>query len=277
MPAFATRALIFIGVLLAAVFVFAQFLRRTSMFYPSRYPLGNWDTAGFAPAPKDVWFQASDSVRLNGWIFEATDKNAPLIVWCHGNGGNICERAPAAAEIARRGVSVFLFDWRGYGRSAGSPTEDNLYKDASAAYRFATMQLGVPPERIVMYGESLGGPYAAYVASRNQTRAVIIENSFPSLADLGNTLYHPIPLGWCAPFAMTTARWLNQAKVPVLVMHGRRDRVIPFALGRKLYDDLHVPKRMLVSDVADHDEISATDPERYYESVTSFARNPGGS
>src|SRR4029453_3493083 len=100
--------------------------------------------------------------------------------------------------------------------------------------------------RIVLYGESLGGPYAAYVAKeRKGVQAVIIENSFPSLLALGNALYR---MGWTAPFALRTSRWLNEAGVPVLVMHGTRDQVIPYALGKQLYDELRVPKEMLTAD-----------------------------
>ena len=122
-----------------------------------------------------------------------------------------------------------------------------------------------------MYGESLGGPYAAFVAKQRKVRRVVIENSFPSLAALGNAIYRPIPLGWFAPQAMLTARWLNDAGVPVLVLHGRRDQVIPFFLGQRLYDGLRVPKEMVVSDTAGHCEIPSVDPEKYYGAVVRFA------
>jgi fermentation-respiration switch protein FrsA (DUF1100 family) len=112
------------------------------------------------------------------------------------------------------------------------------------------------------------------VAKERKVRCVIIENSFPSLAALGNALYRPIPLGWSAPFALTTTRWLNAAGVPVLVMHGRRDAVIPFALGMELYDGLRVRKEMLVSDTAGHCEIPSVEPDRYYDTVVRFIRHP---
>lgn len=249
-------------VAVALLYVYAQSVRRTSMFYPSRD--GDWT------AHADEWFTAGDGVRLHGWLFRAADPGAPLIVWCHGNADTIRTRAPMAAELARRGVSVFLFDWRGYGRSEGTPTEEALYADALAAHDHAAKSFGAPS--IVMYGESLGGPYAAYVASRRKVRGVIIENSFPSLLHLGNALYAPLPIGWFAPRAMTTTKWLNAAGVPVLVMHGRRDAVIPFRLGQRLFDDLRVPKEMLVSDGAGHCEIPTADAERYYDAVVRFAR-----
>lgn len=260
----AARAAVFVAlVVLVLLYAFAQYARRTSMFFPERG--GDWS------AHADEWFTASDGVRLHGWLFRAADAGAPMIVWCHGNGGNIIDRAAVARELARRGVSVFLFDWRGYGRSEGAASEKALYLDALAAHDHAVQKLNAPV--IVLYGESLGGPYAAFVASQRKVRSVIIENSFPSLTAVGNALYRPLPLGWFVPGAMTTVRWLNAAGVPVLVMHGRRDAVIPFALGRQLFDQLRVPKEMLVSDFAGHCEIPSTEPQRYYETVVRFARH----
>ena len=263
----AARIGIFLAIILILAYLFAQYARHTSMFFPSRD--GSWTRAY---GQQDIWFNARDGTRLNGWLFRAREPDAPFIVWCHGNAGNIIDRAPVAAELARRGLSVFLFDWRGYGRSEGHPSEDALYDDALAAYAFAVKSLGAQPQSLVMYGESLGGPYAAYVAKERKVRRVIMENSFPSLAALGNAIYRPIPLGWFAPRAMTTLRWLNAAGVPVLVLHSRADQVIPFVLGQQLYDGLRVPKEMVVSDTAAHCEMPTAEPEKYYGAVVRFAK-----
>ena len=262
----AARIGIFLAVILIAAYLFAQYARHTSMFFPSRE--GDWSAAD---GHQEVWFRSRDGVRLNGWLYRAREPNAPLIVWCHGNAGNITDRAPTAAEFARRGLSVFLFDWRGYGRSEGRPAENALYDDALAAYDFAVQSLGASPQSLVMYGESLGGPYAAYVTTRRKVHRVIMENSFPSLAALGNAIYRPVPLGWFAPRAMTTLRWLNQAGLPVLVLHSRADQVIPFSLGQQLYDGLRVPKEMVISDTAAHCEMPSSEPEKYYGAVVRFA------
>jgi fermentation-respiration switch protein FrsA (DUF1100 family) len=264
-------ALRFTLLLTVALFLFAQIVRRTGMFFPERYPQGMWDARLTAP-PTDVTFRTDDGVMLHGWLFRAAG-NTPLMIWFHGNGGNITERAPLAVELAKRGVTVLLFDWRGFGKSEGSPSESGLYHDALAAYDFAVHDLH--PASIALYGESLGGPYAAYVASKRKAVCVVIENSFPSLRELGNAIYRPIPIGWFAPFAMTTVRWLNEAGVPVLVMHGRRDQVIPFALGVRLYDQLRGPKQFFASDLAGHCEIPILDSVRYYEHVVPFVKAQG--
>ena len=255
-------ALRFVLILAVSLYLFAQYLRRTSMFFPARYPEGPWqDLAG-----EEVAFKTSDGVKLNGRLYRA---NGPLLVYYHGNAGNLSDRGFIAAELARRGIAVLLFDWRGYGKSDGTPSESALFKDALAAYDFAAGMTPRPPS-IAAYGESLGGPYAAYVAAHRNVSTVVIENSFPSLAAMGNTMYRPIPIGWFAPLALRTQAWLNEAGRPVLVLHGKRDTVIPFALGKELYDGLRVPKEMLVSETGGHCEMATTDTQRYYDTIVRF-------
>jgi hypothetical protein len=278
------------GIVILALYLYAQLVRRTSMFFPAKYPAGQWDVSALPVRPEDIEFTTADGVRLHGWLFHGSsagrwpavppparrpaDQPAgppALLLWYHGNAGNITERAPMAAELARRGISVLLFDFRGYGKSAGSPSESGLFRDSLAAYDFARSRTS---GEIALYGESLGGPYSAYVATQRRVRCVIIENSIPSLAAIGNTLYRPLPLGLFAPFALTTTRWLNQAGVPVLVMHGKRDQVIPYSLGKQLYDELRVPKEMLICETAGHCETATAEPARYYETIVRFVSSP---
>ncbi len=253
--------LVFLAVLLIALIAFAQFVRRTSMFFPDRYPAGNWQMDG----AEDQWLTTSDGVRLHGWLFRAADPHAPLVVFFHGNAGNITERGPRGSELARRGVSTFVFDWRGYGRSEGSPSESRLFKDAEAAYAFATTL--APKERIALYGESLGGPHAAWIAKTHGARCLVLDSTFPSLRELGNAIYSPLPLGWSAPFALRTREWVNDSHVRTLVMHSRRDDVIPFRLGQSLYDGLRVPKKLIASEVEGHCAIEE------YDAVAEFVKS----
>jgi alpha-beta hydrolase superfamily lysophospholipase len=270
-----TRIIIFLLVLLAAIIAFSHFLRRTGMFFPDRYPTGRWDRNALMIVPTEQTFTTSDGVRLHAWRFDAKNADAPVMIWFHGNAGNLTDRAEMAVEHAKRGISVFVFDYRGYGRSDGRPSESKLFLDSIAAFDFVRAN---GAKTIVLYGESVGGPYAAFVAKERKglVHSVILENSFPSLKDMGNALYRPLPLGWTAPFALRTTAWLNEAGVPVLVMHGMRDAVIPYALGKKLYDGLRVPKEMLTSQGAGHCEIPLFEAARYYATVTRFvnALNP---
>jgi fermentation-respiration switch protein FrsA (DUF1100 family) len=263
-----TRIAIFLIVLLAAIVAFSQFLRRNGMFFPDRYPTGRWDRSAFMIVPTEHTFVTPDGVTLHAWRFDAKSADAPVMIWFHGNAGNLTDRAEMAVEHALRGISVFVFDYRGYGKSEGRASESKLFIDSLAAFDYIRNK---GAKTIVLYGESVGGPYAAYVAKERKglVRAVILENSFPSLKDMGNALYRPLPLGWTAPFALRTTAWLNEAGAPVLVMHGTRDDVIPYALGKKLYDGLRVPKEMLTSH-AGHCEIPLFEAARYYDTVTRF-------
>lgn len=269
-----TRVLVFILVLFVAIFAFAQFIRRTGMFFPDKYPTGRWDVNAWLVPPTEHFFTSGDGVRLHAWWFHSKTPNAPVMIWFHGNAGNLTDRAEMCVELARRGISVFIFDYRGFGRSGGRTSETGTYHDSLAAYDFVKKN---STGDIVIYGESIGGPYAAFVAKeRKNIRVVVIENSFPNLRELGNAVYKPLPLGWVAPFAMRTTDWLNEAGAPVLVMHGQRDAVIPYALGKRLFDGLTVPKEMLTSH-AGHCEIPLFEADRYYETVTRFVKERGPS
>lgn len=262
------RIAIFLFILLLAILAFSHFLRRTGIFLPDRYPTGRWDRDAFMVVPSEHTFVTPDGVKLHAWRFDAKSADAPLMIWFHGNAGNLTDRADMAVEHAKRGISVFVFDYRGYGKSEGRASESKLLIDSLAAFDYVRSN---GAKTIVLYGESVGGPYAAYVAKERKgaIRAVILENSFPSLKDMGNALFRPLPLGWTAPFALRTTAWLNDAGAPVLVMHGTRDDVIPYALGKKLYDGLRVPKEMLTSH-AGHCEIPLFEPSRYYDTITRF-------
>jgi len=264
-----TRIFVFLAVLLVAIFALTQYLRRTGMFFPDRYPTGRWNPEDFMIVPTEHSFTASDGVKLHAWLFSAADPSAPMMIWFHGNAGNLTDRADMAVELAKRGISVFVFDYRGFGKSEGRASESKIFRDSLAAYDYVRKS---GAQDIALYGESIGGPYAAFVAKeRRPVRAVVLENSFPSLREMGNALYHPLPIGWAAPFALRTTDWLNEAGAPVLVMHGTRDDVIPYVLGKRLYDGLRVRKELLTSH-AGHCEIPLFEADRYYATVTRFVK-----
>jgi len=265
--------------LVVALLIFAflvNAMKRSTLFFPDRFPDGDWDVARLAIQPQDHLIETPDGVRLHAWHFAAADPSAALMIWFHGNGGNLSHRADFAVELARRGVAVLLFDYRGYGKSEGRPTEGGLYIDALAVHDYATKRLGIPPDRIVAYGESLGGPYAAYVSAKRKVRCVVIENSFHSAASVANAIYK-VPIGIFLGRSLSAARWLNVSRAPTLVMHGKRDQVIPFRAGMDLYDALEGPKQLFVSETARHCEMPVVDGERYYETVIGFIRAQGSA
>lgn len=253
----------------AALALYAHQVKKGGMFFPERYPAGYWTLV--LPVPfEEVYFSTPDGLSLHAWLFRAADPAAPLMLWFHGNAGNLTYRGPMASQLARRGMSVLVFDYRGFGRSQGRPSEAALHVDSLAAYDFVRSTLQPDSGRIVFYGESIGAPYAARVATLRPACCVILETPFPSLRRLANALYRPIPMGWFAGDLLQTTRWLDQAGVPVLVMHGKRDQVIPFHLGVEVYESLKVDKELFVSETAAHSEIEMAEGERFYDAVSRF-------
>lgn len=267
----ALQVAIWVIVLLALLWTLVNVMKRSTLFFPDKYPSGLWDVSALDPKPADHTITTPDGVTLHAWLFTATEADAPLLIFFHGNGGNLSHRADVAEQFARRGVSVLLFDYRGYGKSDGAPSESKLYVDGLAVYDYARTKLGVPAERIALYGESLGGPYAADVAANRSVRCVVIESSFHSAASVANAVYR-IPIGIFLGNSLPTARSLDRAKVPVLVIHGDADTIIPFRSGKELYDALEGPKQMWVVPGSDHNEIPIVGGEAYFGRVAEFVR-----
>ncbi|MGA7615617.1 MAG: alpha/beta hydrolase [Thermoanaerobaculia bacterium] len=263
-----------VAIVLVVAEILAQWMKSRSLFFPDQYPAGEWNNTVLQPRPEEVRFRTADGVELHGWFFHG-ETGRPVLIWFHGNAGNITGRASTACRLAARGLSVFLFDYRGYGKSEGKPSEKGLLLDSLAAYDRLAERYAPNADRFVLYGESLGGPYAAKVATLRPARCVVIENSFPSLAAMANHIYRPFPIGFLLPFSLTTSRWLRRAGLPVLVMHGRRDMTIPFELGLELYRSIPSPKELFISPDADHTEIPEVSGETYERTVIEFIERVG--
>ncbi|MFA6956283.1 MAG: alpha/beta hydrolase [Thermoanaerobaculia bacterium] len=270
-PRLAAQALLWLFVVTALLWALVNVMKRSTLFFPDKYPTGNWDVSALEPRPTEHIITTPDGLKLHAWLFSAKDADAPLLIFFHGNGGNLSHRADTAEELERRGISVLLFDYRGYGKSEGSPSESKLYVDGLAVYDYARTTLGAPAERIALYGESLGGAYAADVAANRSVRCVVIQSSFPSAASVANNAYRK-PLGYLLGNSLPTARSLNRARVPVLVIHGDADTIIPFACGKELYAALEGPKEMLVIHGADHNDLTEVGGNAYFERVAGFVR-----
>jgi len=238
--------LLYLGAALAAVYVgFGLVL----FFIQSRFLYRPVRDIAFTPEDRgldfdDVTFRTQDGLTLHGWYVAAAD--APFtILFCHGNAGNIMHRADTIDLFHSLGLNCFVFDYRGYGRSEGRPTEIGTYRDARAAYDWLTQVKGVPAERIVLFGRSLGGSIAAHLAGQVDARAAVVESAFTSYPDIGARMYPYMPVRIFARFQYDTRAHLARARCPVLVMHSREDRLIPFEFGRRLYEAAPEPKRFV--------------------------------
>jgi len=169
------------------------------------------------------------------------------ILLCHGNGGNIGHLLDSIRLFHDLGWSCLVFDYRGYGRSEGRPTEAGTYLDARAAYDWLTGTQGAPPERVVLLGRSLGGSIAAHLASRVACRALVVESAFTSYLDMAARLYPYLPVRWFARFLYRydTLACLREVRCPVMVMHSRDDELVPFEFGVRLFQAVPGPKRFV--------------------------------
>ena len=219
---------------------------------------------------ENVEFRASDGVRLRGWFFPA-DTNSACADWvvlvCHGNGGNISHRLDLAAALLKTGVAVFLFDYRGYGRSEGRPGEEGTYRDAQAAHAWLR-QRGFLGERIVAFGESLGGGIVSELALRETLGGIVLQSTFTSLPDIGEELFPWLPVRWISTIKYDTRAKLPQIRVPVLVMHSRQDTLARFSHAEANFAAANEPK-LLWELTGDHNE-SVEDSARMTEGFEKF-------
>ncbi len=168
-----------------------------------------------------------------------------VILFCHGNAGNISQRIDSLEIFRQLGFSTFIFDYRGYGKSKGKPSEKGTYLDAEGAWNFLVSEKKVKPEEIIVFGRSLGGGVASYLAQKYQPRALIIESSFTSIADMARVLFPWLPVKLLLRFKYNTRERLKDIHCPVLIIHSPDDRTIPFICGQVLYETANPPKRFL--------------------------------
>lgn len=192
-----------------------------------------------------VEFDTSDSQRLTGWFITCENDRGTLI-FCHGNNGNIANRIEVAEIYHHLGFNVLLFDYRGFGRSTGRPNEKGTYRDADAAWRYVTDERGIPPERIVISGKSLGGPIAAWCASQHTPAVLIIESTFTSMHAIGIKLYPWLPVRALLSFSYNTREHIRNVKCPILIVHSSEDQLIPVSHGESLYNSAPGPKEFLM-------------------------------
>lgn len=191
-----------------------------------------------------IIFNSSDGLKLTGWYIPA-DTSQPTVLFCHGNGGNITHRLDSINIFHDLGLNCFIFDYRGYGNSEGSPTEEGTYLDADAAYKWLTEQKNVSADDIIIFGRSLGGSIAAYLATRVEPKSLIIESGFTSYADVGAKFYPYMPVRWFARYAYKTIDYIKKVNCPVMVIHSRNDEIIPFEFGLRLYEAANQPSEFV--------------------------------
>lgn len=195
-------------------------------------------------AYEDVYLQTSDGITLHGWFIPHSDSRQTLLLF-HGNGGNISHRRDSITIYHRLGLNVFIFDYRGYGRSDGKPSEAGLYHDARSAWRYLTETRAIAAQDIILFGRSLGGAVAAKLATEVHAGALVLESTFSSASELAREL---LPLqSRLSPlrFDFNTVAHVRRIKTPLLVIHSPEDEIIPYRLAENIYQAANQPKSML--------------------------------
>jgi len=190
---------------------------------------------------EDVYFFSSDGVKLNGWYIPAKETRA-TVLFCHGNAGNISHRIDVIYLFYKLGLSVFIFDYRGYGRSQGRPTEEGLYLDAEAAHKYLIKSRNLNEGSIVVYGKSIGANVAVELCSKVKIAALISESAFTSALEMGKKLFPFLPLKWIISIKFDALSKIKNITVPKLIIHSEDDKIIPFRHGRKLFEAALEPK-----------------------------------
>ncbi len=257
------------GILCGALYVGQPRL----IFFPDASFKATPATAGLVY--DDVWLPV-DTGQVHGWWIPAAEPTTPVVLYLHGNASNIGDLVNRALHYHRLGISFFAIDYRGYGRSSGPfPHEDQVYADADAAWRYLTDTRGIPPEAIVLHGQSLGGAIATEIAVRYpETAGLVLESAFTSMSAI---VRHHTPVQLVPLEAMLTQRFDTLTKVrslqmPILIMHGTTDQTIPVEMSQALYQAASEPKELQLIPQADHNTVSQVDETLYYQTIHHFVR-----
>jgi len=227
----------------------AQSIDELLLFFPTKYPEGNWapDNLQF----QDEWFKAADETRLHGWYCRRKNPRATILIF-HGNAGNIATRAPWLSILQSKiRVSIFIFDYRGYGRSEGTPTVEGALQDARAARKKLCELAEIKESEMVLMGESLGGAIAVQLAAESSPRGLILQSTFSSLKDVAD--FHFPRLSWLVPAnKLDSLSKIGSYHGPLFQSHGTLDETVPLTSGEKLFEAANEPKELMRIPRADH-------------------------
>jgi fermentation-respiration switch protein FrsA (DUF1100 family) len=243
----------------------------TSLIYPApKYPVGDWNAAK-RQGWEDVYFQSADGTKLHGWYRESPTQAQAHLLYCHGNGENIANLGDYLAEMSdRHELTVFVFDYRGYGRSEGSPHEAGVLADGDAAQKWLAGRARIPANEIVLMGRSLGGGVAIDLAARNGARGLVVQSTFTSMPDAAARLYPWAPVRWLMRNRYNNLAKISAYKGPFLQSHGGSDSLVPLDLGKKLHAAAVGPKQLLIYPGLDHNDL---EPPEYDKELGAFLKS----
>lgn len=233
-------------------------LARKIIFYPDKNVLRSPQSIGLAF--EDIYFTTQDKIKLNGWLIKSGENKGTLLFF-HGNAGNISHRLDKMMAFHQLGLNVFIIDYRGYGKSEGTPTEQGVYQDAESAYEYLISREDLDSKKIIVYGESLGGAVAIDLATKRSIAGLIADSTFTSVPAMASESTSLVP-GFLINTKMDSIAKVKNIFVPKLFIHSIDDDIIPFSMGKKLFEEAPAPKGFL--------KIRGGHNDGYFRSKTVF-------
>ena len=257
-----------------ALFVLIVYLMQGRMLYLSNLPGRTLEATPevLGLAYEDVSIQTSDDETLHGWFIPG--ERSTTLLFFHGNAGNISHRLESIRQFLNLGLSVLILDYRGYGASTGRTTEQGIYRDADAAWRYLTQTRGI--EDIIIFGRSMGASAAAKLAGTVSPKALILESSFTSVPDIASEIYPWLPVRWLSRLRHATRDYVRAVHCPVLVVHSRDDEIVPFHHGEAIFEAANEPRSMLVLR-GTHNDAFLRDQANYINGLRGFLGQLGAS
>lgn len=246
-----------------------RLLLNSLLYFPSRAIAETPGDAGLHY--RDLALETEDGERLHGWWINARSAPVGHVLLCHGNAGNVGERILHASLLTAAGFDVLLFDYRGYGRSSGRPSEQGTYRDARSALACMLRQPGVDASRVLYLGESLGGAVAVELALAHPPAGLVLLSTFTSVRDMSRAHYPFIPAG-VVPDAYPSLRRIRDLRTPLLVLHGAGDDIVPLSHGRSLFEAAPGPKRMRVFPGVGHNDLASLAGASLAKEIATWVR-----
>lgn len=237
------KNIIFLIIIVFLFLIYMGMFERRSIFYPEKRIEFTPSSSGLDY--EDVFFMTKDGLKLNGWFISAKNPYA-VVLYFHGNAGNISHRIEIAKFFNERNLSFFIIDYRGFGRSQGSPFELGTYLDALSAYEYLVKVKRIPTEKIALYGKSLGAAVAIDLASKVKAGALICESGFTSTASVARDVYKFIPVWLFVTQKYDSLKKINKIDTPKLFIHSKNDEIIPFRHTERLFEAAKEPKEFYV-------------------------------
>lgn len=255
-------ALTYLGVIVLLMFL------ENRLVYPRTTAAQHWE-----PAPtdeiQDIEIESADGTLIHAWyLHHPTSKGALLHL--HGNAGNLSHRGRILVRLRETlNVSALIIDYPGYGKSGGSPSEQGCYDAADAAYTWLTSAKKYEGENVLIFGKSLGGGVGVELATRRPHRALVLIKTFTSAPDVGASFYPWLPVRWVMRNRFNSLERIQQIKTPVYIAHGDRDRIVPFKLGKRLFEAATEPKAFKVLAGQDHNDRLE---DEFFEDLAEFLK-----